>query len=96
MTTVIITIGLSIVPMHVTLWDGTSACHFMAWRVTLWHCMSHNQCKIVNAILFLGLAVCGDKEDINSSTNRVNFLAFLKAHLGNPQAKNATYLSPRS
>ena len=65
--------------------------------------------QIVRAILFLrrqGLAFRGDKEDVNSSTNPGNFLALLKhyaetddilkVHLENPQAKNVTYLSPRS
>ena len=65
--------------------------------------------QIVRAILFLGrqgLAFRGDKEDVNSSTNPGNFLALLKhyaetddilkVHLENPQAKNVTYLSPKS
>ena len=65
--------------------------------------------QIVRAVLFLGkqgLAFRGDKEDINSSKNPGNFLALLKdyaehdeilkAHLQHPQARNATYISPRS
>ena len=63
----------------------------------------------MHAILFLskqGLAFQGDNEDINSLNNPGNFLALLKtcaehdnvlhAHLYQPKARNATYLSPRS
>ena len=65
--------------------------------------------QIVHVILFLskqGLAFQGDNEDVNSLKNPGNFLALLKtfaehdnvlhAHLYQPKARNATYLSPRS
>ena len=63
--------------------------------------------QIVRTILFLskqGLALRGDFEDVHSSRNPGNFLAMLKmlaendstlhAHLHEPRAKNATYISP--
>ena len=65
--------------------------------------------QIVRAVLFLakqGLAFRGHKEDIDSQKNPGNFLALLSAfaetdsvlhaHLHQPRAKNATYLSPTS
>lgn len=62
--------------------------------------------QIVRAIIFLarqGLALRGHREDLASSSNPGNFLALLKsyaevddvlhAHLYEPRARNATYLS---
>ena len=65
--------------------------------------------EIVRAILYLtkqGLPLRGHREQISSNSNPGNFLALLKdrartdsklkKHLEDPEARNATYLSPRS
>ena len=65
--------------------------------------------QIVRAVIILakqGLPFRGDVEDLSLRKNPGNFLALLKYfaetdailsnHLNNPQAKNATYISPRS
>ena len=63
--------------------------------------------QIVRAVIFFGeTAFRGDVEDLSLRKNPDNFFALLKYfaetdailsnHLNNPQAKNATYISPRS